>query len=86
MIYEVEQYELHASKYRVNADSKAQAIQMVLDGQGDMVDNSTEFIGVGDNGLPLEQSIIEDCEALGIVTIDNTVPSIREVNEVEDES
>ena len=39
-LYEIEQYELHVMKYRLVADSEADAIARLLMGEGEPVDNS----------------------------------------------
>ena len=92
MIYEVEQYELHSVTYRVEAESKAEAIQKVLAGDGDMVDNSQEYIETADEKfLPLDPEIIKELEELGVqieeMAFDNAqgVPSIRSVEETDDD-
>jgi hypothetical protein len=92
MIYEVEQYEIHTVTYRVKANSEAEAIQKVLEGDGDMVDDSQEYIETANEKfLPLDPEIIKELEELG-VQIEETafddskgVPSIRSVEETDDD-
>ena len=55
-LFEIEQYELHSTTYRVRADDEAEAIAKVLKGNATMVSNSQELIEVcDDRGLPVEQ-------------------------------
>ena len=91
-VYEIEQYELWTSKTRVEADSPTEAIQKLLDGDGDPVDNSSEYIETDDTrGISLEQA-----EKAGIEFCDNSfdpilplfieewgIPTIRSIEVVE---
>jgi len=83
--YEIEQYEIHVSKYRVEANSEAEAIVRVLDGEGEAVDDSQEYVEVcEDRGLPADehQDLADQLRAMGI-PVDEIVPSIRSVIRVE---
>lgn len=83
--YEVEQYELHITKYRVQAASEAQAIVKVLNGTALPVDNSQEYVEVADGyGMPVEDhpEFAEALRGQG-VPVDAVIPSIRSVEEVE---
>lgn len=82
--YEIEQYELHAMKYAVEAASEAEAIVKVLNGTAMPVDNSLEYIEVAtDFGMPGEEfrELAETLRSLGI-QVDEVIPSIRSVEEV----
>ena len=84
-IYEIEQYELCATKYRVEASSEADAIAKLFDGGANAVDNSHEFIEVAEDfGLPADehQDLATELRELG-VPVDEIVPSIRSVEQVE---
>ena len=83
--YEIEQYEIHVSKYRVEAESEAEAIVRVLGGRGEPVDNSQEYVETcEDRGLSTSEhrELAEQLRALG-VPVDEVVPSIRSVIRVE---
>jgi predicted transglutaminase-like protease len=82
--YEIEQYELHVMKYRVEAASEAEAIAKVLNGTAMPVDNSLEYIEVAEDfGMPTEEyrELAEALRGLG-VQVDEVIPSIRSVEEV----
>ena len=56
-IYEIEQYELHTERYRVEAESEADAIAKLFQGEADPINNSLEYIEVADAyGMPVEQN------------------------------
>lgn len=83
-VYEVEQYELHAMKYRVEAASEAEAIVKLLDGLAMPVDNGLEYVEVADDyGLPAEEDR-ELADALRDqgVPVDAVIPSIRSIEAV----
>lgn len=85
-IYEIEQYELHAMKFRVEASSKAEAIAKLFGGEGEAVDNSLEYIEVAEDfGLPVEghQELAEELRKSGVVIGEDVIPSIRSIQEVE---
>jgi len=55
-VYEVEQYELHSIRYRVTADTAAQAIADVMYGKAEPIDDSLEYIEVPeDYGMPARE-------------------------------
>ena len=82
--FEIEQYELHATKYRVEANSEGEAVAKLLAGEGEAVEQSEEFIEVADNyGLPTNEfpELARELEKLGVLGIDDDViPSIRSIN------
>ena len=43
-LFQIEQYEIHITKYRVEAKDEAEAIAKLLDGKADPIDNSLEFV------------------------------------------
>jgi len=84
--YEVEQYELHITKYRVQAENEADAIVKLLDGEAEAVDNSGEYVEIADDyGLPADedQELADQLRNLG-VPVDEVIPSIRSVVQVDD--
>jgi len=83
--HEVEQYELHAMKYRVEAASEAEAIVKLLDGLAMPVDNGLEYVEVADDyGLPAEECReLADALRNQGVPVDVVIPSIRSVEAVD---
>jgi hypothetical protein len=84
-MFEVEQYEIHTSKYRVEADTMSAAIKAVMDGEATVVDNSQELIEIPDDyGMPADENrdIADGLRDLG-VTVDEVIPSSRTVEEVD---
>ena len=85
-VYEIEQYELHSSMYRVEANSEAEAIAKLLYGEADPVDDSLEYIEVADDfGLSVDENreLAEQLHQLGVSVGEHVIPSIRSVDEVE---
>jgi type III secretion system FlhB-like substrate exporter len=85
MIFEIEQYLLHTERYRVQANSEADAIARVYQGEADPIDNSLDFIEVADKyGMPANQNrtLVDQLHKLGIAT-DTIIPSIRTIEKVE---
>ncbi len=83
--YEVEQYELHMIKYRVEASNEAEAIARVFRGEAEPVDQSQEFVEVAEDfGLPAEEypELADALRALGVSVPDAVIPSIRSVEQV----
>lgn len=83
--YEIEQYELHCSKYRVEADSEADAIAKLFKGEGQPVDQSLELIEVADDyGLPAEEfpDLADALHERGIAVDEDIIPSIRSIRQV----
>jgi type III secretion system FlhB-like substrate exporter len=82
--YEIEQYELHAMKYRVEAANQAEAIALLFAGEAEPVEQSQDMIEVAnDYGLPVTEhrELAEALRALG-VSVDAVIPSIRSIEEV----
>jgi hypothetical protein len=84
-VYEIEQYEICITKYRVDASSEAEAIAKLFDGSAEVVDNSHEYIETAEDcGLPADeyQELAAELRSLG-VPVDEIVPSIRSIEQVE---
>lgn len=85
-IYEIEQYELHTQKFRVEAIDEAEAIAKLLDGEADAVDNGLEYIEVAEDvGLPVDEfrELAKKLEKLGVPVGDQVIPSIRSIEEID---
>lgn len=83
--FEIEQYELHCMTYRVEANNEADAVVKLLDGLAMPVDNSLEYIEVGDDfGLPADEyrELADALRDQG-VPVDVVIPSIRSIETVE---
>jgi hypothetical protein len=84
-IYEIEQYELHCMKYRVEAANEADAIVKLLDGLAMPVDNGLEYVQVADDfGLPADdyRDLADALREHG-VPVDAVIPSIRTIEAAE---
>ena len=84
--FEIEQYELHVMKYRVQAENEAHAIVRLLDGEADAVDNGLEYIEVADDcGLPVDEyrELADQLTALGVPVGEHVIPSIRNIEEID---
>ena len=83
--FQIEQYEMCVTKYRVEASSEAEAIAKLFDGGADAVDNSHEYIEVAEDcGLPADehQELAAELRSLG-VPVDEIIPSIRSVEQID---
>ena len=86
--YEVDQYELHFQTYRVEAESEAEAIAKVLNGDSEILDNRLEYVAPSiNNGIWVDQNQ-ELVDSIRLhdpsIFIGKTViPSIRDIREVE---
>ena len=83
--YEIEQFEIYVLKYRVEANSAAEAIQKLFDGESEPVDEP-EYVGTAeDMGLPVEENLglADDLRALGMSVDDDVIPSICSIKEIE---
>ena len=84
-VYEIEQYEIHAQKFRVRAKTEAEAVKKLYAGEADAVGEVAELIEVcNDLGLPAEeyQDLADALHKLG-VTVDDVIPSIRSIEEID---
>ena len=80
--YEIEQYEVHAQTYRIKANSEADAIKMLFDGQADPVENGLDYIEVcEDLGLSAEEyaDLADKLRFLGVSVGEQIIPSIRRI-------
>ena len=80
--FEIEQYELHTMKYRVEASTEAEAIKKLFDGDGEAVDNSLEYIEAAENfGLPVDvnRELADDLQKLGVSVGEDVIPSISSI-------
>ena len=80
--YEIEQYELHTMKYRVEASSEAEAIKMLFDGEADAVNNGFDYIEVcEDMGLLVEEhrELADQLRSLGVSVGEHVISSIRSI-------
>lgn len=80
----VERYEVHTQKVMVEAKDRAEAIKMVLKGEGTDVDNSLEYIESDENrGMPTQNLTKKEKEELSrcMDTDDEFIPTIRSVEE-----
>ena len=83
-IYQITQYELHSAKYRVEADSEADAIANFFQGDGEPVNDSLKFIEPAeDYGMPSDDypSLVRGLRKQG-VEIGDIIPSIRSIGVV----
>ena len=81
-MYEIEQYEIHVQRYEVEAQSEAEAIAKLFDGEAEPVDDSLEYVEVcEDRGLPAEEyrELAEQLRAMGVSVDEVVIPSIRSV-------
>ena len=82
--FEVQQYEVHVSTYRIEADDEAEAIAKLYAGDDEMV--SFEFAGIADDlGMPVSENPELACRLfdLGVLQSDDTIiRSIRSVKQV----
>ena len=82
--FEIEQYELHTAKYRIEANSEGEALGKLYEGEGELVEDSMEFIEVADDyGLPADEfpDLVRALAKLGVTTGD-VIPSVRSIDEV----
>jgi len=84
--FKIEQYELHTQTYRVQAESEAEAIAKLFNGEADAVDGGLEYIEVAEDlGLPIDEyrDLAEALRALGVSVDEDVIPSIRSISKVE---
>lgn len=84
--YEIEQYEVHVMKYRVEAQTEAEAIAKLFDGEAEPVCESQEYVEVAeDYGLPADEyrDLAVHLRALGVPVDEAVIPSIRSIAEVD---
>ena len=86
-LFEIERYEIHATKYRVIADCPAEAVTRLFDGEADPVDGSIEFVEIAYGiGLPVDEcdGLAEQLRILGVPVGEHCIPSIRSISLVTD--
>lgn len=84
--FEIEQYEIHTHTYRVEADSEADAIVKLLDGDAEPVDGSLDYIEVAaDLGLPVDEHrrLADELRHSGVPVDEHVIPSIRSISVIE---
>jgi hypothetical protein len=84
--YEIEQYEIYVTKYRVEARGEAEAIQKLFDGENEPVDDSLEYVETAEDiGLPVDEygDLADELRALGIAIGHDVIPSIRSIEAIE---
>ena len=84
--FEIEQYELHTMRYSVEAANEAEAIQKLLTGQADPIDDTLELIEVADQyGMPVAENrkLVTALRGLGVEVGRKVIPSIRTIEEAE---
>jgi hypothetical protein len=83
--FEIEQYEVHAQTFRVEASSEAEAIKKLLNGQAEPVDSGPDLIEVyHDLGLRARDypDLVEELRTIGVPVEGEVIPSIRSILEV----
>ncbi len=80
--YRIEQYELHYATYVVDAPSEAEAIAVVFDGGGEVID--TGYIEVAEDfGMPAdEHRELADALRKRGISVSDVIPSVRTIEEV----
>lgn len=84
--YEIEQYEIHVAKYRVEAEGEAAAIQKLFDGENEPVDDSLAYVETAEDiGLPVDEyrEMADELRALGVSVGHDVIDSIRNIEEIE---
>ena len=86
-IYEIEQYQVHIQRYRVEALNEADAVLQLYKGQGDRIAGSLEFVEVAhDCGMSIVEALALAQELWELGTVrecELVIPSIRSIREVE---
>lgn len=87
-VYEIEQYELHTQKYRVEADSEAEAIAKLFNGEADTLDGSLEFIEVSDDFGMSRDDNLDLAKSLWAIDVFCTevIPSVRSIEIVNEQT
>lgn len=79
--FRIEQYELHSQRYTVEAESEAEAICKLFDGEASPVADRQEYIQIADSyGLPVaeHQPLADELCKLGY-EFSRTIESIRSI-------
>jgi len=83
--FEIEQYELHVQKYRVEAKDRMEALRLFLDGEATACDNGCEYLEPAEayhRPQLLTDEEFKEALKFAVVHGDNSVDSIRKVEEV----
>lgn len=83
--FEIEQYELHAMKYRVEADNEAEAVAKLFNGEAEPVEQSQDYIEVAEDfGLPVDEyrELADELRTMGVQVGEAVIPSIRSIEQV----
>jgi hypothetical protein len=84
-LYEIDQYEIHVLRHKIQADNEADAITKLFQGEGE----ATSFIFVGianDYGMPVDdhRDLADQLFDRGVIDgNDEIIPSIRDIRQVE---
>ncbi len=84
-VFEIEQYEIYTTKFRVEAASEAEAVAKLFNGEAEAVDDSLEYIEVAEDlGLPADEfrDLADELRNLGVSVGEHVIPSIRNIEEV----
>lgn len=85
-MFEIEQYEIHAFRYRIEADSEADAIVKLLDGEADPTNNASDCVEVAEDlGLPVDKNreLAGELRDLDVPVGEHVIPTIRSVSLVD---
>ena len=84
--FEIEQYEIHTQRYRVEADDEVEAVKRLFDGKASAVDGGLEYIEVAEDvGLPVEEyrELADELRRLGESVGEDCIPSIRAIERID---
>ena len=74
-------------RYRVEADSEADAISKLFQGEADPIDNSLEYVEIADDrGMPIDEhrDLADQLFDRGSISgHDEVIPSVRSIEQVE---
>jgi hypothetical protein len=82
--FEIQQYELHFTTYEIDATSAAEAIKLLLEGDGEKEDGP-EFVEVCDRvGMSLidNPELADELRKFGVRLHGTIIPSIRSIHPV----
>ena len=86
-IFEIEQYEVHTSRHRVEAKADAEAVVKLLSGLAEPIDGSLEFVeidydrGLSANMKPDLAQALQNANHMRLCAVDEVIPSIRSITE-----
>lgn len=85
-IFEIEQYETHSQRYRIEADTEAEAIARHFEGKAKLVEGAGILIEVNcDLGLPVDEfrDLADGLRDLRVSIDDDVIPSIRSIDRID---